>query len=191
MPHTIFDDEVLARIVAAAGRDPHRISLDDLRALLLQINGYWAVWEGARGHAQARKKAIRARDASWTLLTLLRDDEILRMEAPDLLPCLEVFYNRIDPKKLAIEASEIIRNTKKRLGMRGRPLDTLVDWLRQSYEDIFGEHATSWRPPDGSPPDTPFVGFAHQATIESGIKCTRLTIHSAYERNRRRQHTAE
>lgn len=186
--------ETINDIAAETGSAPGHIDSDALRAQLLWCNRLWGLHEGARDHAPSRDKAIRARAAVSTLLALLRDDEVLRREAEaaGLLPPLETsplkaFYNQIDPKKLNVGAKEVMTNTKELLGMWGRPLDTLVEWLQQVYEDIFKQPAKSWRLTDGSPADTPFVRFVHRVTTAFGIKCSRLTIHLAYERIRRRQ----
>jgi hypothetical protein len=172
----------LARIVAAAGHVPDQINVDALRAQLLGCNTLWGVFESTRDYYMVRKKAVRARATIKTLLILLRD-ETLRKEAAELLPLLEAFYNRIDPKKLDIKAKEFTKNTKGLLRIPGPPLYALVgDWLKQVYDDIFKQPATAW----GSHPNTPYTRFVLQVTKELGIECSPHTIDKALTYYRRR-----
>jgi hypothetical protein len=196
-------------IAAKTGNTPDYINLDVLRdllhRLLLHCDLFWGRYEGALAHAQSRRNAIDAHGAAKTLLTTLSQDGALRgrAEATGLLPPLETspleaFYRGFDPKKLDVGAKKIMEDTKRRLGIWGRPLDRLVELLLEFYEDAegFGLAATSSRPARrGKAPDSPFVCFAHRVTTALDIKCKPLTIHLAYERIRQRQrhqhHTAK
>jgi hypothetical protein len=189
-------------IAAKTGSAPDNINLDvvrvQLHAQLLVCNELWGRYESAReNYARTRKSAIDAQRAANVLLTSLRDEVLRReAEATGLLPPLETspleaFYKRIVSGELDIGAKEFMEDTKRLLGMWGRPLDTLVQWLMQTYEDVFKQEAKSSKPRKGGPPDTPFVRFAYRVTTALGIKCAPLSIHLAYERirKRQRQHT--
>jgi hypothetical protein len=190
--------ETIDDIVAKTGNAPDidlAVLHDHVHGILLFCGQFWGAYEGARDHAPSRKDAIDARDAAGTLLTLLQNEALRReAEAVGLLPPLETspleaFYDRINPEKLAVGAKEVMERTKRDLGIWGRPLDRLIEWLMHFYEDIFKQDATSWRPREGGPPDTPFVRFVLRVTTALKIKCAPASIQSAYDRIQKRQGT--
>lgn len=178
---SIFDDEKLARIVAAAGHTSDQIDLDTLRLQLETCVELYAFADSSSDYKQIRDKASRARTTTETLLTLLRDETLRKEAGPVLLVSLKAFYNRLDPKRLEIKAKEFIKYTKGLVKITSSPTGGLVgSWLPQVYEDIFKQPATSYEPPDGGPPDTPYVRFACQVAGEMGIKkCSPFTVDKA------------
>jgi hypothetical protein len=179
----IFDDEKLARIVAAQGA-PGQIDLNALRRKLMHCV-VWYAKADASGYHHARKHAISTKATIKRLKTQLQH-EIFRTEATELrlqelLLRLDAFDKWIDSDKLEIKAKEYTKKVKRLAGITRSPTQSLVGlWLPPVYQDIFKQPATASEPLDGGPPDTPYVRFARQVAKEMGIrKCSPHLIRKA------------
>jgi hypothetical protein len=174
----IFDDERLARIVAAQGSASDQIDLNLLRRKLMLC----AVWYGkadTSAYNEARGRAIATKATMRKLKSQLQHEifqisstEAMAVPLQEFLQRLDVVYNWIDPKKVEIKVNERIQSLKQDAGMiNSSPTQALAGlWLPPVYEDIFNQPAGASEPTEGGSPDTPYVRFVRQVAKEMGIK---------------------
>jgi hypothetical protein len=187
---SLFDDAKLDRIINAVGL-PFNGHRDALRHDLLDRYRQYTIASGP-GSSGVNKRQIDRLNSISThakkLVGLLRADDddlgIIRATWPDHPDCppyplnaLSFLVELIDRMPgLKVKPANLAEGAKKRLGMRGGPLEWLINsLLREVYEKHFEAKAGRSRTVHGDPTG-PYFRFVRETLAEFKASCSDETI---------------